>query len=276
MSFIVFKRGGGSAAPNASFSLFKHFVKKNWLVWLGVLLFIHMELLVCIFMMSLIADITSQMSSFIPGLGEMNTKVKVDGQYALSYIATLYPMYMCMFPLIFIVFVIHKLMSKSVDTTSISTYFAAGITRKQYAITAFVFVAAALACMFFVTFIICGIAMTYWGAINWGRWLLINICFLFVNLAIAGVCFIFSTLFAGRGLGLALAIGVPVIMTIFQALSGYLKGFKYFTLYGWVEAEKLAIGTFDTWWVCVIIYGLLAGALATATVYILRRKQLSI
>jgi hypothetical protein len=167
-------------------------------------------------------------------------------------------------------------MSKSVDTTAISTYFAAGITRKQYVLTAAVFVALALFAMFFVTFVVAGAAMCIWGAINWGRWLALNLAFLFVNLAIAGICFILSSSFAARGYGLAAAIAAPVVMTILEALSAFWTGFKYFTLYGHIHADEIAAGHMGYTVLWIFLYSAIAVSLAAATVYIYKRKQFSI
>jgi hypothetical protein len=257
-----------------NFHLLKYFIKKNWLVWLGVLAFIHMELLVCIFMMELIADMMSKIE--IPGLGTFDAGITVDGEYALTYVSGLFPMYMCMFPMIFFIITIHKLMSKAVDTTALSPILATGITRRQYILTVAAFIGLSLFAMFFVTFLVCGLAISYWGAFNWWSWLNLNLSFLFVNLAVAAICLFFSSTFAAGRAGLALTVGVPVVFLIFHMLSDFLKGFKYFTLYGWVDSAEIAAGTFNLWWLWILFYSAIAVGITVATIFVFRKKQLSL
>ena len=254
-----------------NFTLFKYFLRSNYLVWLGVMAFIMLEFVVVILMMPDIADVVNKMG-FGVELGEQ----KVDGVFALAYVAGLFPMYMSMFPMLFFIFAINKMVSRAVDTTSLSSVLATGIKRRDYLITAAIFVAVSITAMFFVTFIVCGLCMSHWGAIHWGRWLVLNICFVFLNLAVASIVFLCSAAFSATKFALGLGVGIPVVFTIFSMLAEYITAFKYMTIYGWVNAEKLVAGSFNFAWLCIIAYGIIAVTLATASVFVFRKKQLSI
>jgi hypothetical protein len=252
-----------------NFSLFIYFIKKNYLVWVGVMWFIMLELLTCIFMMDMIAEMLGQMDGFF---GVYVPK----GEYALSYVAGLYPMYMCMFPVIFIATMTHKLISRTVDTTALSPILAGGVKRSTYLFTVAAFIAFGLFAMFLVTYVVCGLAMLIWGSFNWIHWGHLNLCFLLVNLAAAAICFFLSAVFAATKTALATSIGIPVMSVIFLAFGGFWHGFQYMSIYGYFDAGKIAVGAFNLWWLYVIIYTVAVVAFTVAGVLTFRKKRLSI
>jgi len=255
-----------------SLALLKYFTKKNWMIWAGVTAFMLFEVLVCIFLMEMIVELTAQM-----GITTADTPDgRPNGAFALKYVAELYPMMACLFPMVFFIMMAHKLLSKPVDNSSISTFLSAGIKRTTYVATAAVFMAIAMVAMFTVLFVVCGLAMLMWGSINRGAWLMVNFTFFMVNLAVAFICFALSSIFAATKQGLALTVAVPVLMMIFQMLSGFAEGFKYLTLYGWIDVSKIIAGTFDLWWLYTLVFIAIAIASAVVSIHVFNKKQLSI
>ena len=250
-----------------NFTLMKYFIKKNWIIWAGLTAFMLFEFTLMILLMDIIADTLNQMGGLF---GE------VTGENSLLFIASLFPMSAVLYPMIFFIFVIHKLMSKSIETTSLAAFLTAGITRKQYIITAGIFVALCLVALFLTIFVVCGLALLMWGSFNWLAWLNLNVNFLLLNLAVASICFFFSSVFAATKRGLALSIAVPLLLFVFFMISDFVSVFEYFTIYGWINVERIALGTSNYWWVTMLAYSALAIILSTISVIIYKRKQLSI
>lgn len=136
-----------------SFPLLKYFIKKNWALWLGFLAFLMMEMLVCIFMMEEIAGM----------LPEDFLGVKLTGASTLAFVAGLLPLYTAMFVMAYCIFMVFRTLYKPVDSSSLSTHLASGITRQQYITTAAVFLIGSVFAMFAVMFTACGLSMLTWG-----------------------------------------------------------------------------------------------------------------
>ena len=125
-----------------SFPLLKHFMKKNWAIWMGFLAFLLMEILACIFMMEEISSMGG-----IMGIG-------VSGASTLSFVAELLPLYCSMFVMAYCIFIVFRLLYKPVDSTSLSSHLSSGITRKKYITTAAAFMVLSVLAMFVIVFVV--------------------------------------------------------------------------------------------------------------------------
>jgi len=246
-------------------TLFKYFIRKNWLLWTAFVTLMLVEIMAYIFLMEVMHEMLYNMGFGSP-----------TGDSALFFIAGLYPMAAVLFPMVYFIFVIHKIMSRSVDNSSMAAFLSSGIKRNHYTITAGVFVAISLVAMFTVIFVVGGLGLLFWGSFNWLYWLNLNVSFLLVNLAVASLCFLFSSTFPASKLGLALTIVFPILFLIFNMLAEYADFFRFMTAYGWIDAPGIALGTFNLWWVAMLVYICVSTILVTISVLLYRRKQLSI
>ncbi|MDR0462255.1 MAG: hypothetical protein LBG88_02895 [Christensenellaceae bacterium] len=253
--------------------LLKYFVKKNWYLLAGFTGLLLLEFVICIFMMNLIKGMTDKLLGGAPGLSE---DAPVDGAYALSFISNLFPMYGVMFPMVFYIMTIFKVLSKPVDNTSLSAHLMTGMPRWKYIATAAVFVLGSIFAIFLSVFVVAGLCMLRWGQIDWVAWLNLNASFMFQSFAIASVCFFFAGTFAATKQGTGLAIGVPIVFVLLNMLGGYIKFFGYFTLIGWIDIEKVVAGTFGLWWLVDLVFLIVTGCFFVATLFMFKRKQLSI
>jgi hypothetical protein len=258
-----------------SFPLLKYFIKRNWLIWLAVLGFIYLEFCVCIFLLNLIGEIISVLPDSLMGDG-FAMETEIDGPYALIYAANLLPMYGCVFPMMFYLFAINKLVIKPVDSQSLSGILTAGVDRRTYLTTAAMFLAGGLVLMFLGVFAVVGACICYWGAFNWWWWLGLCVGFLFVNMAIAGICFLVAAIFSGRPFAAGLNVGLPVLFFIFYMLSDYSRVFKFFTPLGHLNAAGIASGDFGFAWLWMLIYFAAAVAATIGSIFVFKKRQLSI
>ena len=249
-----------------SLPLLKHFIKKNWAIWLGFLAFLMMEMLVCIFMMDEIAAM----------LPEGFMGVSITGASTLAFVAGLLPLYTSMFVMAFVIFIVFRTLYKPVDSTSLNAHLSSGITRKQYILTAAVFLTGAVFAMFVIMFVACGASMLMWGAIDWLAWLNLNMSYFFNIMAVAFICFFFASVFAPGNIGKLGMVGLPILFLLFQMLSGYVSFFEYLSPFSWLDSLKIAMGTFDLWWMWYLIFASSTAVLLFVTVKLFGKKQLSI
>jgi hypothetical protein len=247
-------------------TLLRHFIKKNWIIWLGFLAFLMFEMLVCIFMMDTIAEM---LAGDIMG-------ITITGGDTLGFVGGLMPLYTSLFVMAFVIFAVFRLVYKPIDSTSLSAHLTSGMTRKRYIITAGVFLVSMIFAMFAIMYVVCGLAMLYWGPINWLLWLNLNVSYFLAILAVSAIAFFFASVFSPGNIGKLGMIGLPILFLLFLMLSSYIPFFEYLSPFGWIDGVGLAMGTFDLWWMWDLVYLGLIGAFFALSVVLFDKKQLSI
>ena len=246
-------------------SLLKYFFKKNWLLWLGFTAFLLFELVVCIFMMDLIAEMMPEW--FLGG---------ISGENTLGFISYLLPLCGFMFPMVFYILLIYRMLHRPIDSTSISPLFAAGVKRHAYITSAAIFLTLSLFAMFTTVFVVCGLCMLFWGAFNWGVWLGMVFCVFLVTLAVAFASFFFAAAFAPNSAGKLGMVGLPIIFLVLFMISEYINFFKYLTPFGWMDFAALAAEALPLWWLWSLGFMATSVTLYIGSVLIFRKRQLSI
>ena len=249
-----------------NWTLLKYFIKKNWALWLGFLAFLMMEMIVCILMVDTIPEMMDGMLGI------------ESGASMLDFVANLLPIYCSMFVMAYCIFIIFRTLYKPIDSTSLSSHLAAGTSRKKYIVTAAVFLAASVFAMFVVMFALCGVIMVVTkGSIDWLAWLNLNFSF-FVNIImVAFICFFFASCFAPGNIAKIGMVGLPILFLLFQLFASFdIAIFKIISPFSWLDATAIAAGTFTLWWLWNLIFIAISVAVFTATLYIFKRKQLSI
>jgi len=246
-----------------SWPLFKYFLKKNWMIWVGVTAFCLFELVACVFLMDIVSDLPEE---FLGGFG---------GESILEIMSILLPMLMFMFPMIFIIFTIYRLVYRPIDST-LSPTLAAGVKRTTYLTTAAVFLVVSLFLMFSVVFTVIGASMLYYGSFNWTVWLKVNFVAFVVLLSVALTGFLFAAAFAPGNIGKLGMFGFPVFCLAVLILAGYIDFFKWLTPFGWIDFTKVYDGSMTLWWLWALLYLLGAGVIYVGSLFLFKRRQLSI
>lgn len=114
------------------------------------------------------------------------------------------------------------------------------------------------------------------GADDWAAWLNLNLSYFLNIIAVALITFFFASCFAPGNIGKLGMVGLPILFLLFQMLSGYVSFFEYLSPFSWLDGGKIAMGTFTLWWLWDLIFIVFSVATFTATLYIFKRKQLSI
>ena len=246
--------------------LFIYFIKKNWAIWAGFTAYILFELVVCIFMMEQIAEM----------LPEGFMGIQVNGESTLLFIGSLIPTVGCLFAMPFYILISYRTVYRPIDTTSINTHLSSGMKRTTYLTTAALFLAFSLFMMFFAIFLICGLSMLIWGAFNWGIWTSLLFNSLLVNLTVAFISFFFAAAFTPGNIGKLGMIGLPILLLLLFMLSDYIPFLQYLTPFGWLDFDKLVLGTLKLWWLWDMLYIAITGTMVTLGIILFKKKQLSI
>jgi len=247
-----------------SLPLFKMFIKKNWMILVGFTLFLLFELLACVLMMDMI--------------GEMGFLGIEGGDGTLYYMSTVMPLLGFMFPMVFYIFIVYRIIHRPIDSTSMSPILASGVKRTTYIITAAVFLIVSLVVMFTVMFGVIGASMLYHGAFNWGKWAVMCLCVLLATMTVAFISFFFASAFAPSNIGKLGMIGLPVLFLVLTMI-GFQVGsdiFMYMAPFGWIDMTKYVLGTFKLWWLWNLIFVAIISILITASIILFKRKQLTI
>ena len=247
-----------------SLPLLKMFLKKNWLIWVGFTVFFLFELLACIFLMDM-----------IDGLEVLGIS---GGEGTLYFMSTVMPLLGYMFPMVFYIFIVYRVIFRPIDSTSMGTVLSSGIKRTTYISTAVVFLIVSLFAMFTTVFVVCGASMLYWGAFNWGKWALMCFSVMLATMVVAFISFFFASAFSPGNIAKLGFIGLPVLFLVLTMI-GFQMGsdfFMYLSPFGWMDMTKLVMGTLKYWWLFNIGFMVTSGILITASIIMFKRKQFSI
>lgn len=236
-----------------SMPLFLMMLKKNWVTLLAVTGFILMEMSACIFMFDQ-----------IDGLNFFG----IGGDGILAFVESVLPLIGVIFPMVFYVYIIFRLVFKPVDGTSLNSYLSAGVKRTTYLLTAMVFVVASLITIFTVVYFVCGLSMLYWGAIDWAEWLRVVMGVMLANIAVSAIAFAIAAAFSPTNIAKGGIIGVPATLLVMTMISTYLEIFKWVSVFMWVD--------FKLWGLVWAIYVAIAVAAYVVGIFVFRRKQLPI
>jgi len=252
--------------------LFKMFIKKNWMILAGFTLFFLFELLACVFLMEMIDGM-----GFL-GIGGGEEKVMSTGEKTIFYMSTVMPLLGYMFPMVFYIFIVYRIIFRPIDTTSLSPVLASGVKRKEYIATAAMFLIVSLVVMFSTIFVVCGISMLYLGSFDWGKWAFMCYSVALSTTAVAFISFFFASAFAPGNLSKLGMIGLPILfLVIFMAgVQAESEILMKLVPFGWKDLTDLAFGFPKLWWLWDIIFLSIISILITASIVLFKRKQLSI
>jgi ABC-2 type transport system permease protein len=231
-------------------TLFKFSLKGNYQMWLIFFMIIMMYFTIIVGMFD-----PNQMDAFDQLLAMMPEDVinamgfKLIEPTLVGFIAGyFYDFIMIMFPMIFSSILSFRMISKYVDNGSMAYLLSSPIKRRQVAITQAVFLVSSLWLLIIATTIV-GIIFTaslFPEQLDISKFLLLNLGYLLLFLAISGIGFFFSCLFSEARLAISFGAGIPVgffVINMLANASSNLEFLKYFTLFGLISTENIILGS---------------------------------
>ncbi|MGN0505630.1 MAG: ABC transporter permease [Lachnospiraceae bacterium] len=184
--------------------------------------------------------------------------------FMVSY---LYGFILLVFPMVFCILRGNGLISKYTDSGAMAVLVAAPVKRRTIVLTQ---LAVLLSGVCLLIFYVTGLELVFAnskfpGELDSVELIQLNTALLFLQLFIAGICFLSSCLFSETKYSIAFGAGIPAFMYVLQMLSNVgekAEAAKYFTFFTLFDAGKIAAGDAGAF-SCSIV--LLIGAIAMFT-----------
>ena len=253
-----------------NFPLLRVFIKNTWKLWIIFVGILLMYMLIMVFTFD-------QMREAMESMEVMGLAIVMDSRFDMLT-SMYFDMIIFMFPMIFCIILANKLVSKTVDDNSMSSFLSSSLSRRQYTVTAALFLMMSIVAMFFVVFAIGGLSLIMFETINWANWTAMILTTLTCTLAIASLCFFFSSVFAANRTGNIFMIGIPVMFFLLMFLGEIpsLEFLHYLTPFGYVDAFAIGLGQESLWWLINLVFIVVSTVFLTASIYLFDKKQLSI
>jgi ABC-2 type transport system permease protein len=264
-------------------ALYKREMKSSWklLAVFTAILTMYVVMIIVMYTPEML-NMFKQFSETMPQMmSAFNMDFDSDSLTLTGYMVSgLYGYILIMFPMIFSMIRGNGLVARYVDRGSMASLLAAPVKRRTVALTQMAVLITGIVWMIVYTLALELITIAAYapGQAETGTLLLLNVGLLALHLFIGGVCFLASCLFSESRYSLAMGVGVPGVMFIFQLLAQAgdktepLKYATFFTLYDPNAIVAGASGAFTGVWI------LFAGAalLYLASVIVFTRRDFSI
>lgn len=228
-------------------------------------------------------EFSSMLSDYQEALPEMMAAVGMTGMATnlLEWMQIyLYGFLMILFPLIFIIIVVQKLVMNYIDNGSMANLLATPNSRRKIIVTqAFSVVLWIVILMAAITVVgIVGANMMFPDELNVKRYLMLNGSTLLIQLLVGGIAFVAACICSEAKNYYALGAGLPLLFFLIQMLSNMgekLENLKYATVYTLLPATEIVSGEGGIWCQNVMM-ALLAAVLFGGAVWWFCRRDLSV
>ncbi|MDR1939761.1 MAG: ABC transporter permease [Clostridiales bacterium] len=192
----------------------------------------------------------------------------------------LYGFIIIMFPMIFSILSVNRLIVRHVDGGSLVFLVAAPIKRRDVAFTQMtVILSGLLALTLYVSVLgIVASEISFPGELETGKFILLNLGALALHMFIAGICFLSACIFNETKYSVGIGAGIPVLGFIIQMLSNSgekLEGFKYATFFSLFSTDGLIAMRPNAVWGMVALF-FCAIALFISAIAVFTKKDLHI
>lgn len=208
-----------------------------------------------------LGDTLAQMAQSMPDVFAAFGMME-GGATLLEFIANyLYGFLLVVFPLVFLILLTSRLVTRHVERGSMAYLLATPNTRLRIISTQAVFLAAAL--LVLVVYV-CGVCifagqLLFPGDLETGRFLLLNVGLYGLLFLLSGVCFCSSCIFQDSKLALGIGPGLCIAFVLLQMLSQvgekteFLKNLTPLTLF---DPKGLITGDTNAVWMFVLLYAM--------------------
>ncbi len=204
-----------------SWPLFKYNLRQNRTLWLITLAIFAMYLMIIMTMFD--PDMVDSLEKMLELLPEGLVRAmgfETFGTTLLTFIANyIYGFLVFLFPMIYSVMVNHRLIAQHIDKGSMSYLLATPNTRRKLVLTQVAFSVLGVTALFGAATVLALVsaAIMFPGAMEVGKFILLNLYTVAVYLAVGGIGFLAGCLLEER-ISLAVGAGLPVMFLFFQML----------------------------------------------------------
>lgn len=196
-------------------------------------------------------ELSSMLSDYQKALPEMMNAVGMSGiaTNLLEWIQIyLYGFIMLLFPLIFVVIVVNKLLMSYIETGSMANILASPNSRgkviRTQIVSMFLWITILMVSITLVGLVYCHFEFS--GELDISRYLLLNVCTLMLWFAVSSISFCTACFVNEAKYYYLIGAGVPLASFMFQMLGNIgdkLEWFKYLTFYSLLPTDKIVSGS---------------------------------
>ena len=262
-----------------SLTLLKRNLKSCLMPFFIIFAFLCLYTTVIIYMYN--PELSSMLSNYQKALPEMMNAVGMSGiatnllQWIQIY---LYGFIMLLFPLIFVIILVNKLLMSYIDNGSMASLLATPNSRGKVIRTQLLSMFIWLTILM-VAVSILGIAysqMEFPGQLDVSKYIVLNICTLFLWFAVGSISFCTACFVSESKYYYLIGAGLPIAFFMFQMLGNMgdkLKGFKYVSLYSLLPTDKIVSDANDFWLPVIALLGI-AIVLSIIGCYYFKKRDL--
>lgn len=264
-----------------SMPLFRHNMKVCALPCIIIFLVLAMYTSVIIYMYD--PKFADMLNDYQQAMPEIMSAVGMSG-IASSLIEWmqiyLYGFIMLLFPLIFIIIAVNKLVMTYIDKGSVAGLLATPNSRGKIIVTQLLSVylwIVILMVLILATGLVCSKAI-FPGELEIKRYLCLNLGTLTLWIAVAGIAFFAACVCSEAKYYYLFGAGIPILFFLFQMMGNMgdkLKFFRYMTIYTLLPAEEIVAGNQGAVVPCLILLGISIG-LWVAGCVVFTRKDLAV
>lgn len=260
-------------------------LKRNMLV--GIKPFLVIFAVLCMYTTVIIylydPEFSDMLNEYQQALPEMMSAVGMTGIAAnlLEWIQIyLYGFIMLLFPLIFIIVLLQKLLMGYIDNGSISSLLATPNSRGKLIRTQVLSIILWIVLLMgLVTAVgIVSGELLFPGELDIGKYLILNISTLLLQLAVTGIAFLSACCFSESKYYYAVGAGLPLLFFLLQMISNMgekLEKLKYITIYTLLPAADIVAGKSKYWRNDAVLF-VIAAVLFAAGIWWFQRRDLSV
>lgn len=173
----------------------------------------------------------------------------------------LYGMIFIFFPLIFIILLSNRIMARYIERGSMAYLLATPVKRSKVAMTqaAFLIVGCLIMAIYVTVLCITCSAIMFPGALDIGKFLLLNVGLLGVFVTFSGICYCSTCLFSDSkypyGIGASLCVAF-VLIKMFSQVSEKAEKFKYATPLTLFDTNGILSGEMNAYLGIALLYGI--------------------
>lgn len=243
-----------------SIPMLKHNFKACIVPFIIIFAFLTMYTTVIIYMYD--PKLAEMLEGYQEVLPEMMAAVGMTG-VATSLIEWikiyLYGFIMLLFPLIFIIIAVNKLVMGFIDNGSMAGILATSNSRGKIIITQllslYIWLFILMSCVTAVGIVTANILFP--NELDIEKYLCLNAGTLMLWFAVAGITFLVACIFSDAKYYYLFGAGIPILFFFFNMIGNMgenLKFFNYFTIYSLLPADKLIAGNSEAVLPCVILF----------------------
>jgi len=264
-----------------NWTLYKRGMQGSWRMLLIFAAVITMYFSVIISMFD--PKLGSALNEFAKAMPELMAVVgmnPVSAELAGFLEAYLYGFIMLVFPMLFCILSSSKLISRHIDRGSMTYLLAAPVKRETVALTQMKVMATGIfALVIYATVLgIVNCEISFPGELDIGKFILLNVGTLCLQLFIGGICFLCSCVFDDSKYAVGVGAGIPTLGFVIQMMANAgkeLENAKYATFFTLFDSDGIIAGQSGAIWGMIVLF---AGAIVlfSTAIVVFSRKDLHI